>query len=134
MSGQAEQMEAQRLSIEEMETSLTALLASEQFDWMQVENSDFDLTDIDAGAGMLAVGGPDREEEAAVEATAPPASAPALAEPEAAESEQLEMDFDGLEADEALIDGRRRPGVPKELPDRIIQNNPGAVSAPPPEA
>ena len=134
MSGQAEQMEAQRLSIEEMESSLTALLASEQFDWIRVENSDFDLAEIDAGAGLMAVGGPDPEEEAAAETAEPPATDPAIVEPEAAQPEQLEMDFDGLEADEALIDGRRRPGVPKELPDRITQNNPGAVSAPPPEA
>nr|WP_229956162.1 hypothetical protein [Parasphingorhabdus litoris] len=134
MSGQAEQMEAQRLSIEEMETSLTALLASEQFDWMRVENSDFDLAEIDAGAGMLGVDGPDPEEEAVVKAAEPPAAASATTEPEVAQPEQLEMDFDGLDADEALIDGRRRPGVPKELPDRVTQNNPGAVSAPPPEA
>lgn len=134
MSGQAEQMELQRLSIEEMETSLAALLASEQFDWMQVENSDFDLAEIDAGAGLLAAGETEPEEEVAVDLASPPAADPTIAEPAAAESQQLEMDFDGLEADEALIDGRRRPGVPKELPDRIIQNNPGAVSAPPPEA
>lgn len=135
MSGQAEQMELQRLSIEEMETSLAALLASEQFDWMQVENSDFDLAEIDAGAGLLAAGETEpEEEEVAVDLASPPAADPTIAEPAAAESQQLEMDFDGLEADEALIDGRRRPGVPKELPDRIIQNNPGAVSAPPPEA
>ena len=37
-------------------------------------------------------------------------------------------------ADEALIDGRRRPGFNKELPDKVDQTNPGAVSAPPPEA
>jgi hypothetical protein len=138
MSGQAEQMELQRLSIEEMETSLAALLASEQFDWMQVENSDFDLAEIDAGAGLLAVGETEpeeeEEEEVAVDLASPPVADPTITEPAVAESQQLEMDFDGLEADEALIDGRRRPGVPKELPDRIIQNNPGAVSAPPPEA
>ncbi len=131
-------MELQRLSIEEMETSLAALLASEQFDWMQVENSDFDLAEIDAGAGLLAVGETEpeeeEEEEVAVDLASPPVADPTITEPAVAESQQLEMDFDGLEADEALIDGRRRPGVPKELPDRIIQNNPGAVSAPPPEA
>ncbi|MCY1671397.1 hypothetical protein OVA07_10290 [Novosphingobium sp. SL115] len=38
------------------------------------------------------------------------------------------------EADGALIDGRRRPGFNKQLPDRIDQDNPGAVGAPPPEA
>lgn len=37
-------------------------------------------------------------------------------------------------ADEALIDGRRRPGYQKTLPDKVEQDNPGAVNAPPPEA
>ncbi len=41
---------------------------------------------------------------------------------------------DGLDADEALIDGRRRPGFRNALPDRLTQDNPGAVRAPPPEA
>ncbi|RVT43615.1 hypothetical protein [Sphingobium algorifonticola] len=38
------------------------------------------------------------------------------------------------DADEQLIDGRRRPGFERELPDRVTQDNPGAVRAPPPEA
>ena len=37
-------------------------------------------------------------------------------------------------ADGALIDGRRRPGHQKDLPDRVDQDNPGAVNAPEPEA
>ncbi len=40
----------------------------------------------------------------------------------------------GPDADEALIDGRRRPGFRNRLPDRLSQDNPGAVRAPPPEA
>jgi len=37
--------------------------------------------------------------------------------------------------EDALIQGRRRPGVPQdELPDRVTQTNDGAVRAPPPEA
>jgi hypothetical protein len=40
----------------------------------------------------------------------------------------------GPDADEALIDGRRRPGYRNTLPDRLTQENPGAVRAPPPEA
>jgi len=39
-----------------------------------------------------------------------------------------------VSADEALLDGRRRPGVQEGLPDRITQDNVGAVSPPPPEA
>lgn len=129
MSGEAEQMERQQASAEQMEASLIALLAGESFDWARP------VEKIDQG-GELALGGPDPETE---EVTPPPAPvAQEVAEPdpetEAAEPVQLEMDFDGLEADEALIDGRRRPGVQKELPDPVVQNNPGAVSAPPPEA
>ena len=41
---------------------------------------------------------------------------------------------DPLTADEVLIDGRRRPGLEKQLPDRVTQENEGAVRAPPPEA
>lgn len=39
-----------------------------------------------------------------------------------------------IRADKALIDGRRRPGYQKQLPERIEQVNVGAVPAPPPEA
>ena len=39
-----------------------------------------------------------------------------------------------IDADSALIDGRRRPGWNRRLPDRADQDNPGAVNAPPPEA
>jgi len=36
--------------------------------------------------------------------------------------------------EDELIDGRRRPGVQPELPEKVTQENPGAVRAPPPEA
>jgi len=39
-----------------------------------------------------------------------------------------------IAADEALLDGRRRPGFQKGLPERIEQMNIGAVRPPPPEA
>jgi hypothetical protein len=39
-----------------------------------------------------------------------------------------------VEADEALIDGRRRPGEVKPLPEAVRIENTGAVRAPPPEA
>jgi hypothetical protein len=39
------------------------------------------------------------------------------------------------EPDTGLIEGRRRPGVTqRELPEKVTQENPGAVRAPPPEA
>ena len=41
----------------------------------------------------------------------------------------------GPPAEEELIEGRRRPGVPQnELPDPVEQVNPGAIRSPPPEA
>ena len=39
-----------------------------------------------------------------------------------------------IDAENALIDGRRRPGDEKPLPDPVTQNNPGAIRPPPPEA
>jgi len=38
------------------------------------------------------------------------------------------------EVDPDSIEGRRRPGYDERLPDRLAQDNPGAVRAPPPEA
>lgn len=61
---------------------------------------------------------------------------------EAASQETLvltqEMRADGAETDgsaeDALIDGRRRPGVQKGLPEQVTQENEGAIRPPPPEA
>ncbi|WP_243652661.1 hypothetical protein [Novosphingobium sp. PhB165] len=49
------------------------------------------------------------------------------------------LDAPGSEAppedvDNGVIPGRRRPGYQAPLPDRVTQDNPGAVRAPPPEA
>jgi hypothetical protein len=42
---------------------------------------------------------------------------------------------DAISADDPLLEGRKRPGVPQhDLPDALTQDNPGAVRAPPPEA
>ncbi|MCX7864064.1 MAG: hypothetical protein N2423_03345, partial [Novosphingobium sp.] len=38
------------------------------------------------------------------------------------------------EVDTDLLEGRRRPGFEAALPERVTQDNPGAVRAPPPEA
>ncbi|WP_373488214.1 hypothetical protein [Blastomonas sp.] len=67
-------------------------------------------------------------EIARVSAQEQPASAGAQP-PEPAADGQSDLD-----ADDVLIDGRRRPGVEKQLPDRVTQDNPGAVRAPAPEA
>lgn len=40
-----------------------------------------------------------------------------------------------ITAEDPLLEGRKRPGVPQhDLPDPLTQDNPGAVRAPPPEA
>lgn len=67
-------------------------------------------------APMLALAAPAATAEPPA---APPSDAPA-AEP--------------TTADGALLEGRRRPGYQKTLPDKVEQDNPGAVNAPPPEA
>ncbi|MBA3898129.1 MAG: hypothetical protein H0X36_13565, partial [Sphingomonadaceae bacterium] len=80
---------------------------------------------------MAATGAPDAAREQKLQALvdqlppAPPADAPPPA---------LLTEDGALSADDALIDGRRRPGHQKGLPERVTQDNPGAVRAPPPEA
>jgi hypothetical protein len=60
------------------------------------------------------------------------AAAAAAAQAEAPTADPPET---GPAAEEALLEGRRRPGVPQhELPDPVTQVNPGALRAPPPEA
>ena len=139
MSGEAEQMETEQRSVQEMEASLIALLAGEEFAWIRPEaKSNISNTEQKSNKSAVSysgVGGPGPESEESENSTenGDVASSSSSDQPPAA-PEQLEMDFDGLDADEALLDGRRRPGVPKELPERVTQNNPGAISAPPPEA
>ncbi len=133
MSGQAEQLEAQRASVHEIEASLIALIAGEQFDRKMSKS-------VVSGA-FMGMGGPDLDEKGAekdgeLAAGQPvPKDASNSSNPEQSETpDPLEMEVDSLTADEALIDGRRRPGVQQILPDPVTQNNPGAVRAPPPEA
>lgn len=78
---------------------------------------------------------------AAAEAVTPGAQQPQAATSAAADdaSQQVDPNATALPggetgADEALIDGRRRPGYTRQLPDKVDQDNPGAVNAPPPEA
>ena len=64
------------------------------------------------------------------------AAQPSLPMPseQAAEAAEQEQD-QGTTPEDALLEGRRRPGVQqRELPDAVSQDNPGAVRAPPPEA
>src|SRR3990167_445973 len=75
---------------------------------------------------------------AAVDAASPGAGDPQeAANPQsdaAAGQEAAPLPGGETDADGALIDGRRRPGFNKQLPEKVEQDNPGAVNAPPPEA
>jgi hypothetical protein len=81
-------------------------------------------------------------EAATEEAASPlPASPQPAAEPVAVDGapttpvDTSALPADGvLDADEVLIDGRRRPGEQDVLPDRIFQQNEGALRPPPPIA
>ncbi|AKM10130.1 hypothetical protein [Croceicoccus naphthovorans] len=60
------------------------------------------------------------------------AAEPASAEPV---SEPVVIDDPVLQdVEDVPLDDRRRPGIERELPDPIVQDNEGAVRAPPPEA
>ncbi len=73
-------------------------------------------------------------EDAPASGAAAGAEAPPPAPPPTATDPALLTEDGALDADETLMDGRRRPGAPKRLPDRVHQENIGAVRAPPPEA
>ena len=63
------------------------------------------------------------------------AAQPSLPMPEPTTAPEGEELPPGSNADDPLLEGRRRPGVEqRNLPDPVTQNNPGAVRAPPPEA
>lgn len=98
-----------------------------------------DLTALPAEAGVsrralsFALAGEAQEGAAAPGAQATSAAA-ASEQGAAAPAEQAAVPGGPVTADDALIDGRRRPGFQKALPDRVEQENEGAVPAPEPEA
>lgn len=126
LTGQAEQIEAQKLAAEQMTMSLQPVNADQQYVALQarVGGSISDLAAPDAAAEPAKSGIDEK-----VDNDPEPADIEAAPERIAGQPELQEID-----ADDVLLDGRRRPGIQKKLPDRIIQNNPGAISAPPPEA
>jgi hypothetical protein len=76
---------------------------------------------------LLAIGLPAAAAHAA-DPAAPPAAAPA---PNAVTPIITQT---APAQDPTVLDGRRRPGQQPTYPDEIVQTNPGAVQAPPPEA
>ncbi|MBI1199519.1 MAG: hypothetical protein GC203_16790 [Phenylobacterium sp.] len=75
-----------------------------------------------------------------MDACSPPAAAPvgvavdAAAADQPAENAENEPSTGAPPTDEAPIEGRRRPGRIETFPAPVVQDNPGAVRAPPPEA
>ncbi|PTD19373.1 hypothetical protein CV103_13560 [Sphingomonas fennica] len=63
----------------------------------------------------------------AIAAAMPPVADGAVAE-------QIADAPPSVDADATLIDGRRRPGTHRDLPEPVVQANEGAVRPPPPEA
>ena len=87
------------------------------------------------GSGRRVPGG------GAAPAEAPPEPQTDIVDPAAAEpaSERPVLQSPGEDAapedvDAEMIDGRRRPGYNERLPERALQDNVGALRAPPPEA
>jgi hypothetical protein len=100
------------------------------------------LTDVAADSPSPQRGegrGEGERASASVAASAPSPASNSLTQPSpsrerASAGAQTAPDTPTLDADKALIEGRRRPGAERELPERVTQENPGAVRPPPPEA
>lgn len=92
-------------------------------------------------ASALAADGPAYPEPGSMVMTTPAAdTAPATAPAQPADEPlppPLPDDWEsliGMDQPEVLIDGRRRPGYNAPLPDAVVQDNPGAIRPPAPEA
>ncbi len=88
------------------------------------------LTGAEAATVGAGVGGPEETAPSPASEAAEAAAKGGGEEPATAAAPEAS----GITADDALIDGRRRPGDPRKLPDPVRQENIGAVRAPPPEA
>ncbi len=107
-----------------------------------IESKLYEVLD-DSAALSDSVGGPDEEapganpqpfEIAAAGATESAPEADAATAVAGAEAPPTVLTEDPINADEALLDGRKRPGEQEDLPEPVRQENKGAVRAPPPEA
>lgn len=77
---------------------------------------------------------PPVEAPASVPAEAAAPATPAATAPSVAVTAAPAEAGSATDADEALLPGRRRPGAQIALPDKVTQDNPGGLRAPPPEA
>ena len=123
LSSESANMQSAGLSDVSREATLTSILGASEFD-------------------LSAVGGPDESEEPAATPEAPAAEAPGIfvpsfpagTVPESAIQTPAVVAAPTIAAEDVLLDGRRRPGDEKTLPDPVVQTNIGAVRPPPPEA
>src|SRR5277367_5826103 len=77
-----------------------------------------------ATTALLGPGAAFAADQASTPAASPPIAAPVVPILEPAPPEQ----------NPELIDGRKRPGQQPTYPGGVVQTNPGAVNAPPPDA
>ena len=96
----------------------------------QPRQLDFDFADTGNAAAAAKPPPIAAQEPSAVSMAAPAATTAAALMNTRVEAEAAPP----ITPDNALLDGRRRPGFQKDLPERIEQMNIGAVRPPPPEA
>lgn len=89
---------------------------------------------VPAAASVAVTGGVTQEAAAQSVGDAAPQSTDAPPPPPEQPIEPATDSGPGLDADDSLLPGRRRPGAERRLPDRVEQDNVGAVRPPPPEA
>ncbi|WP_293457017.1 hypothetical protein [Phenylobacterium sp.] len=98
------------------------------------------IDDILGGMNVDVTTGRPQTIDDVLDACSPPAAAPvgvavdAAAADQPAENAENEPSTGAPPTDEAPIEGRRRPGRIETFPAPVVQDNPGAVRAPPPEA
>ena len=139
LSGEASAMDARAVAVADQETALQAILATSAATTEAPRAADApQATEAAATSGGQAASeaGPTPEAPPAAETPpAPVAPAPAADEPAQSAAGQVPPDpSPDLDADDSLLPGRRRPGSERRLPERVEQDNPGAVRPPPPEA
>lgn len=93
----------------------------------------FGAAPVEVPASAVAGEAPPAEQAPPAASAAPSMPAAAIDAPQSPAGPAASTGPD-ITAEKALLDERRRPGYKKPLPDKIEQDNAGAVNAPPPEA
>jgi hypothetical protein len=126
LSSEAETMRRGGLDDKAREASLQSILGSAELastgEGGPDEGANIAIT---AASNAAAVADPRTPAQIAAEEAVKPAEAPPPV---------ILLEGGAIEADDVIIDGRRRPGDPRALPEPVRQENIGAVRPPPPEA